>query len=162
MIPIFYLTALIAIWATIMVITRLHAVHALVYLVISLLAVALMFFLLGAPFAAALEVIVYAGAIMMLFVFTMMMLNIGEPAIAEERKWLTINVWAGPTLCAAILLIELLWVIAQTSGATNPTSISPTQVGISLFGPYMLGAELASFLLLAGMLGAYHLGREDY
>lgn len=162
MIPIFYLTALIAIWATIMVITRLHAVHALVYLVISLLAVALMFFLLGAPFAAALEVIVYAGAIMMLFVFTMMMLNIGKPAIAEERKWLTVTVWAGPTLCAAILLIELLWVIAQTSGATNPTSISPTQVGISLFGLYMLGAELASFLLLAGMLGAYHLGREDY
>ena len=61
-------------------ITRLNAVHALLYLVVSLLAVAMVFFILGAPFVAALEVIIYAGAIMVLFIFVMMMLNIGDRA----------------------------------------------------------------------------------
>ena len=62
--------------------------HALLYLVVSLLSVALIFFMLGAPFAAALEVIVYAGAIMVLFVFVVMMLNLGPQTAAQERQWL--------------------------------------------------------------------------
>ena len=74
---VFYISALVAVIATTMVITRLNAVHALLYLIVSLLSVALIFFVLGAPFVAALEVIVYAGAIMVLFVFVIMMLNLG-------------------------------------------------------------------------------------
>ena len=65
----FYLSALVAVISTFMVVTRKSAVHALLYLIVSLLAVALIFFSLGAPFVAALEVIIYAGAIMVLFVF---------------------------------------------------------------------------------------------
>ena len=74
----FYLAALVAVVATAMVITRLNTVHALLYMIVSLLALALVFYTLGAPFVAALEIIIYAGAIMVLFVFVVMMLNLGE------------------------------------------------------------------------------------
>ena len=84
---VFYLAAVIAILATVMVITRLNAVHALLYLIVSLLSVAVVFYTLGAPFIAALEVIIYAGAIMVLFVFVVMMLNLG-PANDRNRAHL--------------------------------------------------------------------------
>ena len=73
-----YIAASVAIFATIMVITRLNAVHALLYLILSLLAVGIVFYLLGAHFAAVLEVIIYAGAIMVLFLFVIMLLNLGH------------------------------------------------------------------------------------
>ena len=85
---VFYVSAVVAIAATCMVITQRRAVHALLYLILSLLAVALVFFTLGAPFVAALEVIIYAGAIMVLFVFVIMMLNLGRQAAEQERHWL--------------------------------------------------------------------------
>nr|VUD22934.1 NADH dehydrogenase I chain J [Salmonella sp. NCTC 7297] len=74
----FYICGLIAILATLRVITHTNPVHALLYLVISLLAISGVFFSLGAYFAGALEIIVYAGAIMVLFVFVVMMLNLGR------------------------------------------------------------------------------------
>src|SRR5208283_5927867 len=77
---IFYIAGAVAILSTILMLTRLNLVHALLYLIVSLLAVAVDFFALGAPFAAALEAIVYAGAIMVLFLFVVMMLNIGRHA----------------------------------------------------------------------------------
>ena len=86
MAALFYIAALVGVVSTGMVITRLNAVHALLYLIVSLLAVALIFFLLGAPFVAALEVIIYAGAIMVLFLFVVMMLNQGPPAVVQERR----------------------------------------------------------------------------
>src|SRR5919197_6637605 len=96
----FYLAAAVAVVATLMVITRLNAVHELLYLIVSLLAIALIFYILGAPFAAALEVIIYAGAIVVLFVFVVMMLNLGEIAAAQERQWLPPRIWIGPTILA--------------------------------------------------------------
>ena len=85
----FYLSGAVAVAATLMVITRASAVHALLYLIVSLLAVAIIFFVLGAPFVAALEVIIYAGAVMVLFVFVIMMLNLGKAAAVKEREWLS-------------------------------------------------------------------------
>ncbi len=157
---IFYLAGLIAIVATLLVITRLNAVHALLYLVVSLLAVALVFLSLGAPFAAALEVITYAGAIMVLFVFVMMMLNLGPESELQERQWLQPRLWRGPALLAVILAVELAYLLAQPAPfALAPTAISPQQVGLTLFGPYLLGVEIVSMLLLAGLVAAYHIGR---
>ena len=75
---IFYLSAIVAIISTIMVVTRKEAVHAFLYLVVSLFSISVIFFISGAPFVAALEVIVYAGAIMILFLFAIMMLNLGK------------------------------------------------------------------------------------
>jgi NADH-quinone oxidoreductase subunit J len=155
MLILFYLTALIAIGTTLLVITRQNPVHALVYLVVSLLSVALLFFLLGAPFAAALEVIVYAGAIMMLFVFVMMMLNVGQRTKKAKQTWV------GPFICTAILFIELLWVLVQADGTAHSSGIPPQEVSMAMFGPYALGVEMAAFLLLAGLAGAHHLGKEE-
>jgi len=157
----FYVSAAIALFSSIMVITRMNAVHALLYMVMSLLSVAMIFFLLGAPFIAALEVIVYAGAIMVLFVFVIMMLNLGPQSEDQERQWFNIRTWRGLVFIAGILLVELI--LAVRLGFTQPlpsTEVTPHQVALSLFGPYLLGVELASMLLLAGLVGAYHLGRR--
>jgi NADH-quinone oxidoreductase subunit J len=158
----FYIAGAIAVVSTVMVITRLNAVHALLYLIVSLLAVALVFFTLGAPFVAALEVIIYAGAIMVLFVFVMMMLNLGPHTVEQERQWFSLKTWGGPAVLVTVLLAELVYVLAQAG--TQPTgagSVGPQEVGIALFGPYLLGVELASMVLLAGLVGTYHLGRRD-
>ncbi len=158
----FYVAAAIAIVATAMVITRLNAVHALLYLIVSLLSVALIFFRLGAPFIAALEVIIYAGAIMVLFVFVIMMLNLGPRSTERESSWLRPRMWLGPITLTIILLIELIYILRQSGGQPMATgAIEAKQVGIALFGPYLLGVELASMLLLAGVVGAYHLGRDS-
>lgn len=158
----FYLSGAIAIAATLMVIVGLNAVHALLYLIVSLLAVAVVFYVLGAPFVAALEVIIYAGAIMVLFVFVMMMLNLGKAASARERDWLNPGVWAGPAILAALLLAELLYIVAQGGGKLSGiTTVDSKEVGIALFGPYLLGVELASLLLLSGLVGACHLGWHE-
>jgi NADH-quinone oxidoreductase subunit J len=155
----FYLASAIAVVSTGMVVTRLNAMHALLYLIVSLLAVALVFFLLGAPFVAALEVMIYAGAIMVLFVFVVMMLNLGQAAIQQEGQWLSLRAWAGPSVLAGILLGELLYMLYQGEhGATVQAAVESKQVGIVLFGPYLLAVELASTLLLAGLIGACHLG----
>jgi len=159
---VFYIAGAVAVFATLMTITRLNAVHALLYLVVSLLGVAVVFFTLGAPFIAALEVIVYAGAIMVLFVFVVMMLNLGEQAVQRERAWLTPGMWVGPGVLAAVLLAEVVYLLAQGGAATAAGSVvTPKQVGMALFGPYVLGVELASILLLGGVVGAYHLGRRQ-
>jgi len=222
---IFYISSAIAVLATILVITRTNAVHALLYLVVSLLAVAMVFFTLGAPFAAALEVIIYAGAIVVLLVFVVMMLNQGPVSIAQERAWLRPRMWIGPGILSLVLLGELVYVLAgqpanppvrqsagppvrQSTGAPvsqlgrsdrsdesdmsdgsdslrprvsslkppdsnlplpqspirNPQSAisqSPRAVGLALFGPYVIGVELASLLLLAGLVAAFHLGAPD-
>lgn len=157
----FVISAIIAVVATAMMITRPSAVHGLLYLTVSLLAVALVFFVLGAPFAAALEVIIYAGAIMVLFVFVIMMLNIGEAAARLESSWLHPATWIGPSILALLLAIEL-GAVALSGGLPHPAAsvISAHAVGVALVGPYMLAVELASFLLLAGLVAAFHLGRS--
>jgi len=158
---VFYLSAAVAIICTIMVVTRLNVVHALLYLILSLFSVALIFFVLGAPFVAALEVIIYAGAIMVLFIFVIMILNLGPETREQERLWLHPRMWIGPALLAGVLLCELLYVIKLGGNHSSvAVNVSPKQVGIALFGPYLLGVELASLLLLAGLVGAYHLGRR--
>ncbi len=168
---VFYVAAAVAIVSTLLMLTRLNAVHALLYLIVSLLAVAVVFYTLGAPFVAALEVIIYAGAIMVLFVFVVMMLNLGERATVMERTWLSAGMWVGPAILAAILIVEVGYlVIAGPSAGGGAVrleatlmampDLGPKGVGKALFGPYVIGVELASMLLLAGLVGAFHVGRQ--
>jgi NADH-quinone oxidoreductase subunit J len=158
----FYIAAAVAVICTIMVITHLNAVHALLYLIVSLLSVALIFFLLGAPFAAALEVIIYAGAIMVLFVFVVMMLNPESQFIRSRKELLRPSMWLGPAIPAAILLGELIYVMTAGSGSLPVNGeVGPHALGRALFGPYVLGVELTSILLMAGLVGAYHLARPE-
>jgi NADH-quinone oxidoreductase subunit J len=156
----YYLSAAIAVFSTFMVVTRRNIVHALLYLITSLLAVALIFLTLGAPFVAALEVIIYAGAIMVLFVFVIMMLNLGSQATKQESQWLQPRIWKGPAVLCAILAAELAFIFSGSNTINFAVvNCTPKQVGIALLGPYVLGVELSSLLLLAGLIAAYHIGR---
>ena len=158
----FYIASAIAIYATLRVITNTNPIHALLSLIVSLLAVAVIFFMLGAPFAGALEIIVYAGAIMVLFVFVVMMLNIGPAAASQEKIWLTPKTWIVPSILAVLLIGEMLYLLHLGDWhQAGHTMVDAKQVGISLFGPYLLVVELASLLLLAALVAAYHLGKRD-
>ncbi|NWB90825.1 NADH-quinone oxidoreductase subunit J [Pseudomonas agarici] len=159
----FYFASGIAVVSTLRVVTNTNPVHALLYLIISLIAVAMTFFSLGAPFAGALEVIAYAGAIMVLFVFVVMMLNLSPAAVQQERVWLKPGIWGGPAVLSLLLLVELLYVLFShdSAAAIGQTTVGAKAVGISLFGPYLLVVELASMLLLAAAITAFHLGRNE-
>jgi NADH-quinone oxidoreductase subunit J len=158
----FYVAAAVATLATLRAITHLHVVHALLYLIVSFMAVAVVLYLLGAPFVAALEVIVYAGAIMVLFVFVVMMLNQGARQIEQERRWMPPGLWIGPSLLAAVLLVEVLYLLWNKTPSGDSVAVGPREVGLALYGPYLLAVELASLLLLPGIVGAFHLGRREW
>lgn len=157
----FYISAAVAILATVMVITSYNMIHALIYLIVSFLAIAVVFFALGAPFIAALEIIIYAGAIVVLVIFVIMMLNLREETVAQEKTWLTPDIFIVPSILAAILLAELVYIMvhAETTHFQGP-AISSAEVGMSLYGPYVIGVELSGILLMSGIVGAYHLGRQ--
>lgn len=158
----FYIAAFVAIVSTVMAISGRNAIHALLFLILSLLAISVIFYLLNAPFIAALEVIIYAGAIMVLFIFVTMMLNIGLER-ETEKKWLRPGMWIVPSVLAAILLVDLILALKNVHVQVTPSSkdaILPKQVGISLFSTYLIGVEIAAILLMAGVIGAYHLGSQ--
>lgn len=157
----FYISAAVAILATVMVITSYNMIHALIYLIVSFLAIAVVFFSLGAPFIAALEIIIYAGAIVVLVIFVIMMLNLRDETVAQEKTWLTRDIFVFPAILSTILLAELIYIIVN-AGRTpiEGSTISSAEVGMSLYGPYVIGVELSGILLMSGIVGAYHLGRQ--
>jgi NADH-quinone oxidoreductase subunit J len=156
----FYIAAVVAIISTIMAISGRNAIHSLLYLILSLLAISVIFYLLSAPFVAALEVIIYAGAIMVLFIFVTMMLNVGIER-ETEKKWLRPRMWIVPSVLAAVLLVNLILALKNVPAVpSDKEAILPKQVGISLFSTYLLGVEIAAILLMAGVIGAYHLGSQ--
>ena len=156
----FYIAGGVAIISTVLAVTRLNAVHGLLYLIVSLLAVAVVFYSMGTPLVAALEVIIYAGAIMVLFV--VMMLNLGRRSVESERQLMQGKIWVGPAVLSALLIVEVVYLTARATLPGLPGSggvLEPKQVGLALYGPYLIGVELASMLLLGAVVGAYHLGR---
>jgi NADH-quinone oxidoreductase subunit J len=157
----FYSAALVSIVSTALVIASLNAVHALLYVILSLLASGVVFYLMGAYYAAMLQIIVHVGAIMMLFLFVIMMLNLGRRTLEQEKKWLPAAAWRWPSAMAAVLLTELIFVLMQKEPAALGHIVASKEVGMRLLGPYVLAVELASMLLLAGLVGAYHLTRQE-
>jgi NADH-quinone oxidoreductase subunit J len=157
----FYISSAVAIIATFMVITRYHPIHALLYLVISFMAVAMIFVSLGAPFVAALEVILYAGAIIVLLIFAVMMMNVSEETARQEKEWLRPRVWIGPSVLALVLLGEMVALLLKGS-ATNMDLpvVEVRSVSLSMFREYVIAVELAGFLLMAGIVGAAHIGKH--
>jgi len=157
---IFFIAAFVAFISSVMAISNRNAIHALLYLILSLLSISVIFYISGAPFIAALEVIVYAGAIMVLFIFVVMMLNIGN-AKELEKKWLHRSMWIIPVLLAMVLMAVFIYALnGSVQSRTDTEVIGPKQVGVSLFTTYLIGVEIAAILLLAGIVGAYHLGRQ--
>ena len=161
MTAVFCAAALITLIATALAITRANPVHGLLNFVVSLLSMAVIFFTLGAPFAAALEVMVYAGAVVVLFLFVVMMLSLDTRAKLREREWMAKPVWVLPVLFVAVLGGLLARIMFFSSGDdVAPVVIAPQAVGARLFTGGIAAVELASMLLLAGLIGAFHMGRK--
>jgi NADH-quinone oxidoreductase subunit J len=155
----FYISGAVSLIGALMVITRRNAMHALVNLIVTFLAIACSFWTLGAPFAAALQIVVYAGAIMVLFVFAVMILNLSPEAGARG----SLVAWIVPIALALVLLVEIAVVLIGAPGVLRQAqhaqvAVGPAAVGESLFTVYALGVEIASVLLLAGLVAAFHYG----
>ncbi len=154
----FYVSAVIALISAVAVVTRVNAMHALLYLALMFISLASVLWTLGAPFAAVLEIVVYAGAIMVLFVFVVMMLNLGKRAEDIERSWLSPSVWGLPLILALGLFVIFIISAVQLEGPPEGTYVGPKPVGISMFPTYLIGVELASLMLIAGLVAAFHYG----
>ena len=155
----FYIIAALLLASTAMAVTRRNMVHAVLYLVLSFFGSAMMFYLLGAPFLAALEIIIYAGAIMVLFLFIIMMIRVEKIRgmdITGKQAIPAIILGAGFLVSFAVLLKN------DTAG-WQPLAAAraiPKAFGQYLFEAHWLAIEIASLLLLVALIGAYLLGRQ--
>jgi NADH-quinone oxidoreductase subunit J len=157
----FYVLGAVIVSATALAITRRNLMHAIVYLVLSFFGSALLLYLLGAPFLAVLELVIYAGAIMVLFLFIVMMLEIkGEekPLGAYLWQWLPALLLSGTSLFIMFLLI---WLEPGGQGLLPLSTVAPLAFGRFLYQKYWLGVEIASFLLFVALAGALYLGRSN-
>ncbi|NOY12190.1 MAG: NADH-quinone oxidoreductase subunit J [Deltaproteobacteria bacterium] len=159
----FYILGAIAVIATLLAITRKNPVHAVIYLVNSFFALALLFYLLGAPLLAAWELIIYAGAIMVLFLFIIMMLQLSPTSDTigsgeTRRQWIPVML-----LTLALATCTLLLTALDPSGAEAVPRwyASPRDFGYALFKEYALAIEIVSFQLLFAAVGAFYIGRPE-
>ena len=160
----FYILAIVTVIATILAITEKHPVHAIVYLVTSFFALAVIFYLLAAPLIAVFEVIIYAGAVMVLFMFVIMMLDQGNPQ--EARRPLLMHclpalVLAGIILAALVLLIFGRSAPVVTNvGGLQKDLLSVADFALTLFKKYGVAIEIISMQLLFAIVGVLYLGRR--
>jgi len=155
----FYLLAVVMVAATIFAITEKHPVHAIVYLVTSFFALAAIFYLLAAPLVAMFEVIIYAGAIMVLFMFVIMML---DPGRADEARRPGLVHWLPALLFAGIILAALAIGVSLRQGAPAAvsTGLGVKEFSLALFRRYGVAIEIISMQLLFAVVGALYLGRK--
>lgn len=149
----------VALAGSVMVITRRHPISSAMYLILTLFAVAAIFVLRHSHFIAAIQVIVYAGAVVVLFVFVIMLLNVAESAIPVEKA--TVAKGLG-VVAAGLLMIEGAVAGKSFSGGTvtNVDIGSVEAVGSALFTKYLLPFELTSVLLLAAIVGAIIMAKK--
>ena len=157
---IFYILAIVILVTTALAITRRDLVHAVVYLIFSFFGSAMLFYLFGAPFLAVLEVIIYAGAIMVLFLFIVMMLKVetSRERLFPLRQWL-------PTAIFGIVYLGLgIAVIAADPNGSTTLKIAraePATFGQYIFQKHWLSIEIVSLLLLVAIIGALLLARRS-
>ncbi|MFO7766237.1 MAG: NADH-quinone oxidoreductase subunit J [Pelovirga sp.] len=159
----FYLLGAVALGATVMAIIQRNPVYAVIYLVKSIFSLALIFYLLGAPLIAALQVIIYAGAIMVLFLFVVMMLEV-TPTNAATRTAPGWFHW-GPVLLLALTLVVLTLMLIGLDPASAEGvprwHASPRDFGYALFKEYALAVKIISFQLSFAAVGAFHVGTTE-
>lgn len=159
----FYALGAVAIFASLRVIMLANPVHAILSMIVLLLSLSGIMFIIGAPFAGALEIVVYAGAIMVLFVFVIMMLNLGMENDSREDSWLDAKTWAVPTGLTIVIAVVLYVMVGLNDSDTamlGGTTIPARVVGEVLFSKYVMLVEMSALLLLAALVAAYHLGKE--
>ena len=159
----FYGLSIAAIAFAIAVITRKNAVHAALSLIGTLVSLAGLYLMLYAPFVAAVQIVLYAGGIMVLFLFVIMLVNLDQNIreIQFNKQWLV-------GLIAALSLGALALFVIRQGKAIFPTDLvaplpeaaNTQQVGIALYGQYMLPFEIASLLLLVAIVGAVVMAKK--
>ncbi|HUM03856.1 MAG TPA: NADH-quinone oxidoreductase subunit J [Terriglobales bacterium] len=159
----FYMLSGLAIIGGLLVITRRNAVHSALALILTLLAVAGLYLMLYAPFVAGVQIIVYAGGIMVLFLFVIMLVSLERTV--KERQFN--RIWPVGLLASCALLALLLGVYAKGKtlfeGRPAPPlteSSNTQQIGLMLYGNYMFAFEVASLLLLVAILGAVIMAKK--
>ncbi len=157
----FYIFAFITLFSSLMVILARSAVHSALYLIIALFAVAGIFVVLDAEFLAAVQVLVYAGGIMILFLFVIMLVSLRQPLgkIGRFRKY-HVGISIGLVLILSCLLLFIFFMNPNLSTSPEDTEVLKAgggnleAVGIGLYRYYVLPFEVASVLLLVAMVGA--------
>jgi len=155
----FYILAALILAATGLAVTRRNLVHAIIYLVLSFFGTALLFYLFGAPLLAALEVIIYAGAIMVLFLFIVMMLRVDAPG---ERLF-PLNQLVPAAIMGLIYLAVGMILVATDSDSRVPLQAAlatPREFGQYVFQQHWLAVEIVSLLLLIAVIGVLHIGKN--
>jgi NADH-quinone oxidoreductase subunit J len=157
----FFLFAAIALGAAINVLLQKHVLYSALSLILMLTAVSALFVLLQADFLAVIQVIVYAGAIMVLFVFVIMLLNLPHDEDGVDRlRWLKfIGIPMG--LFFLFLVVATLWNVESSSTAQLQFAGSPQAIGESLFTDFVLPFELTSLLILIALMGAVVFAKKD-
>ncbi len=158
-------SALLALGGGVLTITRRNAVHSAIWLIVSLLGVAGLFLLQQAEFLAGVQVILYVGGIMVLFLFVIMLVNLDQAA--RERRFSGLK-WVA-LACVGALVFEVMWFARQGAGRflLGPPSPAPAEslgnserVARVLFSEYLLPFELASILLLVAIIGAVVMAKK--
>lgn len=156
---IFYVLAGLIIVSTGLAVTRRNLVHAVVYLIISFFGSAMLFYLLGAPLLAALEVIIYAGAIMVLFLFIMMMINVEK----IEEQFFPLGHWIPAVAMSVISLVLGVLIVSGDADSRirlKTVMAEPLMFGVYLFQRHWLAIEIVSLLLLVAIIGVLYLGKD--
>jgi NADH-quinone oxidoreductase subunit J len=159
----FYTFALLAIGGAIATVTRRSAVHSALSLIVSLLGVAGLFLLLQAEFLFAVQIVLYIGGIVVLFLFVIMLVNLDEAA--RQRQFS--RTWALGALCALLVGVQTVALLAGSGWLRLPPAVTPSAPkgnveGLAdvLFSRYLLPFELVSLLLLAAIAGSVLLARR--
>jgi NADH-quinone oxidoreductase subunit J len=163
----FYLFAAIAVGASLLVIAQRNPIYSVLLLIASFGALSGLYVLLDAPFVAVIQIIVYAGAIMVLFLFVVMLLNAPhEETVYDEHTHPLMR--PGPrrfgALLAAVLVVELVWALTSRgqSGVFPGGAVSSVNaIGQLLFTEYAFAFEVTSVLILVAMVGAVILAQRD-
>jgi NADH-quinone oxidoreductase subunit J len=157
----FVVIAVVGSVSAIAVVTARNVVHAALYLVVALLAVGATYLLLGAEFVGWVQILIYVGAIVILFLFGLMLTKapIGRDTLDNQQRWLGALVGAG-VFAGLVFLIQEAFPI-QDARANPALPTTTAQVGESIFRDYVLPFEAISFLLLAALIGAVVLARKD-
>jgi NADH-quinone oxidoreductase subunit J len=160
----FWVCGVLMVFGGVMMVLQRNAVVSAVWLIFAFICAAGIFSLLSAPFLAVMQILVYAGAIMVLFLFVIMMLQ--GPVLEGERKRLALPLWpavAIPPVAVAVMVIGYVKRNGLTSwGADAPKGFgSPTHVAELLLGKYLLAFELISIVLLVAIIGALFVGKDE-
>ena len=162
---IFSIVAILAIFSSLMMVTRKNPIHSALWLIVSFCTLAVIYLMLNAQFIAVAQVMVYAGAIMMLIIFVIMLVHLEKDIVSERRFSITKFVGGFVTviLLLEILLVSLSYQIPGREGVYTPEMVDSIGnvrlVGGLLYGQYLFPFEIASILLLVGIVGAVVLVR---